>query len=138
MCPVTWTLTVRPLFNHISSAILPATRLSPALKALSLKIHAGGGRPDSFSTFYNLRKTLHPTSIEWLTIETGDFDSTLRISLYTNLPTRNFCYPYDGGLPVQVGALCLSKELFSLVVIILHTLTRLLVRESGADTATFL
>ena len=29
-----------------------------------------GGRPDRFSTFYSLMKTLHLTSTKWLTIET--------------------------------------------------------------------
>ena len=39
-----------------------------------------------FSTFYNITKTMHPTSIKWLAIEM-EFDSMLLISLYSNLPT---------------------------------------------------
>ena len=29
----------------------------------------GGGTPVGFPTLYNLTKTAHPTSMEWLTIE---------------------------------------------------------------------
>ena len=92
-------------------------------------------RPVSFATLYNLMKTVHPTSTEWLTIETIDnrvvnyrehsnFDSTLLISLYTNLPTLYFFILglLPCNLPWQIaslgGALSLPEELFSLVLIL--------------------
>ena len=54
-------------------------------------------------------------------LEHFDFDATLLISLYSNLPTVFFFYPgpYHGKFPVRVGgpSLLLKWVVFSLVVI---------------------
>ena len=52
-------------------------------------------------------------------LETGTQDSTLLITLHTNLPTLFFFNFILGWLPATCGgALCLCEELFSLVVIL--------------------
>ena len=61
-------------FVHTTSVALPAAGLLPASKSFVSQNTREGGRRKrlvSFSTLYNLIKTMHPTLTEWLTIETG-------------------------------------------------------------------
>ena len=77
-------------FVHTSSVAFPAAGLLPASNHF-VSQNTRAGRLVRFSTLYALTKTLHLTSMEWITIET--FHSTLLISLYSNLPTLHFFYP---------------------------------------------
>ena len=57
-------------FVHTSSVTLPAAHLLPASKGFGSKIAAGGGW-SAFQHSTTSHKTVHLTSMEWLTIRTG-------------------------------------------------------------------
>ena len=57
-------------FVHTSSVVLPAAGLLPTSKGFDSKIFTGGGR-SAFQHSTTFHKAVHPTSMEWFTIETG-------------------------------------------------------------------
>ena len=57
-------------FVYTSPVALPAAMALSHSKSFVFQ-NTYGGKPDGFSTLYHLTKTLHSTSTEWLTVETG-------------------------------------------------------------------